>query len=498
MKLTRMFVLAGLASVLGTTVLQAADYYILPQQAGPVAGAPLAAITLQATTTSRLRDSVFQSGNKSAKWVSVRKAAEATVTTTESTTTTTTGTTSTTVAPTVQAPSTSNSFASFAALAASKKLVAGDHVLFMAGYHGMLSVSGQNFTAPVTLMAAPGAAAHVDAIRVTASSNITIKDLKVWTTGATTTVVSQVRADADTADITFQNLDVRAVDASVNYVSWDLATWTANKRNGIEMKGTRNSAIGNRVTGVNFGIAASGNGALIENNIIDGFSGDGMRALGDNSVIRGNRVQNCVKIDGNHADGFQSWSRGPNGAGSGTVYNLVIEGNKIFEWNNPTVSPLKCKLQGVGMFDGMYDGVKVSNNLVSSTQYHGIAIAGALNTLINNNTVTAPINTQQNYPWIKVSSHKNGTPSRNVRASNNTSNGMGVPPSTVNNVVVSNNVLVTNPPAEFVSPVGQNFALQPTAKSANAGAAAYATPVDILGVPRPRGSAPDTGAYESF
>lgn len=498
MKLTRMFVLAGLASVLGTTVLQAADYYILPQKAGSVVGAPLAAITLQATKTSRLRDSVDQRGNGSAKWVSARKGNEATVSTTETATTTTTTTTSTAPTTTVQAPSGTNSFASFAALAASKKLVAGDKVLFMAGYHGMLAINGQNFSAPVTLMAAPGAVAQVDAIRVTDSSKVVIKDLKVWTSGATSTLTYQVQADANTSDITFQNLDIRAVPDSVNYVSWDLATWTANKRSGIEMKGTRISAIGNRLTGINFGITGGGDSALIEKNIIDGFSGDGMRALGNNVVVRGNRVQNCVKIDGNHADGFQSWSRGPNGPGSGTVYNLVIEGNKFFEWNNPTVSPLKCKLQGVGMFDGMYDGVKVSNNLISSTQYHGIAIAGALNTLINNNTVTAPITTRQNYPWIKIAYHKNGTPSRNVRVSNNTSNGMGVPASTVNNVVTSNNILVTVPSAEFVSPVGQNFALQPTAKSANAGAAAYAPPVDILGVPRPRGSAPDAGAYESF
>lgn len=497
MKLTRMFALAGLASVLGTTALQAADYYIAPQKAGPVAGAPLAAITLQASTTTRLRDSVAQKGNSSAKWVSV----SGTTSTTTATTTTTTSTTTTTLAATsvsLQAPTSSNTYASFASLAASKKLVGGDNVMFMAGYHGALTVNGQKFTAPVTLMAAPGATAQVDAIRVTASTNIVIKDLKVWQTGGTFFVTNEVQSDADTTDIVFQGLDVRAVASSVNYVGWDLATWTANKLSGISMKGTRNSAIGNRVTGVNFGISASGNDALIEKNIIDGFSGDGMRALGDNSVVRGNRVQNCVHIDANHADGFQSWSRGPAGVGTGTVRNLVIDGNKIFEWNNPTVSPLKCKLQGVGMFDGMYDGVKVTNNLVSSTQYHGIAIAGALNTVINNNTVTAPLTVKQNYPWIKISNHKNGTPSQNVLVANNTSNGMGVPASTVYNVVVKNNVLVTNPPAEFVSPVGQNFALQPTAKSANTGATAYAPPVDILGVPRPRGSAPDTGAYESF
>ena len=368
----------------------------------------------------------------------------------------------------------------------------------MAGYHGMLDIGGQKFSAPVTLKAAPGATAQVEAIRVRDSSNLVIMDLKVWQSGSTVVATNQVQSDANTSDIQFRNLDIRAVPDSVNYVKWDVATWTANKRNGIEMKGTRNSAIGNRVTGVYFGIAASGNGALIEKNIIDGFAGDGMRGLGDNTTVRGNRVQNCVKIDGNHADGFQSWSRGPNGPGSGTVFNLVIEGNKIFEWNNPTVSPLKCKLQGVGMFDGMYDGVRVTNNLVSSTQYHGIAIAGALNTLINNNTVTAPLTVKQNYPWIKISYHKNGTPSRNVRVSNNTSNGMGVPASTVNNVVTSNNVLVTAPSSEFVSPVGQNFALQSTAKSANVGASAYAPSVDIMGAPRPRGSAPDAGAFESF
>jgi hypothetical protein len=72
------------------------------------------------------------------------------------------------------------------------------------------------------------------------------------------------------------------------------------------------------------------------------------------------------------------------------------------------------------------------------------------------------------------------------------------PPRTlVQQNVVVNNIVVTNPATEFTSIKNQDYTLLATAKSANAGTPTYATPVDIMGVARPKGKAPDAGAYES-
>ena len=380
----------------------------------------------------------------------------------------------------------------------SGKLSGGDRVFLMDGYHGPLKLTGQNFSSPVLFTPVPGQTAHVDLINLTKSSNLVFNGLKVWPTSSAPGKSPLVRTYMGTSNIAFTNLDVRGEATSGNYMSWPVSMWRANKRAGFQVDGDQISIVGNRLTGVQMGILTLGTNALVEKNIIDGFSGDGMRALGDNSIVRGNKVQNCVKIDANHDDGFQSFSRSASGkSGQGVVKNLTLEDNKIFEWASSTNNPLRCKLQGIGMFDGMYDGVTIRNNVISVSAYHGISIAGALNTVITNNTVINARSNAANYPWIKINAHKNGTPPKNVLVANNLVTSMKVFNNANNNVVEVSNMVVKNPSAEFTSPATLDFTLKPTAKAANSANPKYAPPFDIMGVARPRGNAPDMGAYES-
>ena len=55
--------------------------------------------------------------------------------------------------------------------------------------------------------------------------------------------------------------------------------------------------------------------SLVEGNVVDGFTWDGMRGVGD-SIFRSNLVMNCFKVDKTHRDGFQSYSKS-------TVKNLT-------------------------------------------------------------------------------------------------------------------------------------------------------------------------------
>ena len=368
----------------------------------------------------------------------------------------------------------------------------------MDGYHGPISVRGMQFSTPIVIAPLSGHVAHVDSIIVRNSTNVVVKGLKVWATSANAGTGALIRSYGDTSDLAFTDLDVRGVASSANYMQWTQTDWQTYKRDAFLIDGDRITVARSRVTGIFHGIKSLASNVLIEENIVDGFAGDGMRANGDNSIVRKNKVQNCFSVSANHMDGFQSFSTGPNGPGSGTVRNLTIEGNKIFEWTSTVSNPLRCKLQGISMFDGIYDGVVVRNNIISSRAYHGITINGAMNTLVANNTVVHADGVAGNWPWIRQSRHKSGTPSQNVIFANNLVNGDKVTPDASRNVLSVNNIIVTNSGTEFTSVAQQDFTLKSTAKAANAAQAKYAPPTDIIGTPRPLGKAPDAGAFESY
>lgn len=423
-------------------------------------------------------------------------------TTTGTTTGSTTSPTTPTTAPTAPTSPTNTSgvtYQSFNILMQSGKVAGGDRIFLMDGYHGPLTIRDQNFSAPVVIAPAAGSVAHADSILISNSRNIYVQGLKVWARSSSAGSGALVRSYSNTSDIAFTDLDVRAVATSGNYMQWTMTDWTNNQRIGFQVDGNRTTIARNRVTGIYHGIFSLAPNALVEENIVDGFSGDGMRALGDNSIVRRNKVQNCYQINANHADAFQSFSRGAGGKpGTGTVRNLTIEDNKFFEWTQQTSTPLRCKLQGIGMFDGMYDGVTIRNNVISSTAYHGISLAGPLNTVISNNTVIHANGVAGNYPWIRISGHKNGTPPKNVMVANNMVTSLKVNVNTANNISVANNIIVTNASNEFNSVTNRDFTLKSTSKGVDAGAPAHAPSKDIAGALRPKGKAPDAGAYENF
>lgn len=427
-------------------------------------------------------------------------------TTTSGTTTTTGGTTTTSGGPTTTTSGTtsggtttpSQTWASVSDVFSSGQLQAGDRIFLMAGYHGRLSITGQKFSSPVVIAPAPGEVAHVSSIMIRDSRNFVIQGLKVWATSSNAGTGAMIRSYSDSSDLAFMDLDIRSVSSAGDYLQWTATDWDNNKRNGMLIAGDRVTIARNRVTGIYHGIFAGASNSLMEQNIVDGFAGDGMRSNGDNSIVRRNKVQNCVKIDGNHSDGFQAFSIGANGPGTGTIKNLTIEDNKIFEWVSAATSPIRCKLQGIGMFDGMYDGTVIRNNVIAVSNYHGLTVAGAVNSVIANNTVVHPDGIAGNRPWIKISNHKNGTPPSNVTIANNLATNYHVSSDPSRNILGTNNVVVSNATNEFVSFATQDFTLKSTALGVDAGLSSYAPADDIVGTARPKGKAPDAGAYENF
>ncbi|MFZ5710274.1 MAG: choice-of-anchor Q domain-containing protein [Pseudomonadota bacterium] len=496
MNITRVMVTAifGLAVSFSAAQAQSVDFYVQPVTPGPVQGIPLSVVTLQAAKPAGPAAAAHvapggpklpHSGQVGAGPPSPTAVNEARNAAGEP------------IVVSVQAAPTAP-WKSLQQLLDSGQVKGGDRIFLMDGYHGPLVVRNMNFNSPVLIAASPGATAQADSILVANSRNIIFRDLKVWPT-STTSTSAIVRSYPDTSDLAFVNLDVRGGPDAGNYMSWSLAEWRDGLRTGMLIQGARQTITGTRVTAVQHGILATGDDDLLDGNIIDGFAGDGMRALGDRSIVRKNRVQNCIDIqDKQHRDGFQTYSIGSDGkVGTGTQYGLVVEGNKIFEWTSPVANPLRCRLQGISMFDGMYDNFRIENNVVVVSAYHGLTVAGALNSVIRQNTVVNPSGQPARNPWIRIAYHKNGTPPRNTEVVNNLASYIVVPDNASLGIRAANNVIAGAASTEFVDFANENLALSAASSAIDKGDPARMTASDILDVKRFRGRGPDVGAYES-
>lgn len=377
--------------------------------------------------------------------------------------------------------------------AALKAAAGGDRVLLAEGSYGAVAIRRARFKTPVVIAPQPGAVVHASSIHIRDSAGLTLRGLNVWPT-APGTRGKLVHAVGDTARIRIEGMDLRgAPDAPDSYMTWTLDDWTnAWAPGGIYLDGADSAAIGNSLTGVGFGITTSGPRAEVRGNLIRGFSGDGMRGLGDGSVFAQNRVQDAVKVSKNHDDGFQSWARDRDAGGRKVVSGITLENNVIIEWTGPADHPLRGTLQGIGLFDGIYKDFVIRNNLILISAWHGISLYGAENATVVNNTVLAPGGAPGDRPWIQVGASKRGDdPGGNVVANNLAMKYRKIPGAQKRNVVARY-------PAQLLrDPAGGDFRPIPGGPIAGTADPAVAPESDLLGRTRRAGTGPDFGALEA-
>ena len=382
-------------------------------------------------------------------------------------------------------------FLSIDAALKSGKVKGGDTLLLKDGAYGEVTIkTNAAFDKPVVIMSQSAKAAHFDSILLALNTrNLILRNLSVWPRDPATGKLNLVRAYNTTSYITVDGLDVRSEEGAGTYMQWDAAKWEARKFNGIFLQGPRSLVTGNRVTGVYHGIMVDYDAQII-NNVIEGFNGDGLRAF-SRSTVRGNRVSNCVNTDANHDDGFQSF------AISGIpVTDLVIDSNVIIEWTGAPDHPLRCMLQGIGLFDGFYDNLTIVNNLVSVTQYHGITVAGARGAKIFNNTVVNTRGLTGTRPYIAIRPHRDGPVSTDVLVANNVAMSIQGLASTTDRVVFLNNSVIGIPSQVFENPTAFDYRPKASSGFIDTGDATAAPTTDVMGLKRPSGPLPDRGAYE--
>ncbi|MBP1641682.1 MAG: hypothetical protein H6Q03_351 [Acidobacteria bacterium] len=375
---------------------------------------------------------------------------------------------------------------------------AGDTIWLRTGYHGELFLRGAYNAAPITIAAEPGHAPRLSSVLLQATQNWIVRGLSVSPAHAAPPLGPGTIVEVESHDWWGPSWDDTIEDCEIFTVAdasaWGADEWVNDASSGVGVGGDRITIRDNRIRNVRFGIGVGGADARVAWNLVDGFSADGLRGLGDGDVFEYNRVQNAYvggALDGNHDDGFQSWSVGPGGVGTGEVRGVVLRGNVIINHLDPG-HPLRSTLQGIGCFDGLFVDWVVEDNVVITDHWHGISLYGARDSRIVNNTVIDLNGTNPGPPWIMVNDHDDGTPSQNVVVRNNLATDYSL---TGIAIVADHNLEVQDPAALFVAPPF-DVHLVPGTPAVDAGSPLLAPPWDAERVPRPQGPAPDLGALE--
>lgn len=375
---------------------------------------------------------------------------------------------------------------------------AGDTIWLRSGYHGDVVVADAYNTAPITIAVQPGQSPRIRTVLVRSAQNWILRGLVVSPSFApvnehlTMLSIENHGWTGPSFDVEVDHCTLHSVaDAS----SWGADEWINLASDGIHVGGDRVSVHDCSVRNVRFGIGVDGADARIRRNVIDGFSADGLRGLGDGGVFEYNTVKNDYigdELDENHDDGFQSWSIGSDGeVGTGAVTGVTLRGNLFINAENPA-NPLRGTLQGIGCFDGLFVDWVVENNVVITDHWHGISFYGMRDSRIVNNTVIDLADGQPGPPWIGVFPHKDGRHSQNIVVRNNLATDYTL---SGDGIVDDHNLVITDAAALFVAPPF-DLHLRAGAAAIDAGSATLAPALDVEGRGRPQGAGFDIGAYE--
>lgn len=366
----------------------------------------------------------------------------------------------------------------------------GDVLVLRSGHHGAPTIRGVNL-GEVVIRPAQGARATLRSLRIRAAKKWRIQALEISpSTAPTFERTEMVSIAADAAEIVLENCRLYTV---ADTTAWSAADWDTRACNGIGLSGPNNVVRSNHLQNINFGISVTGASNLVERNVIENFSGDGLRGLGDYGVFERNVVKNCYDVNANHDDGFQSWSVGPDGVGTGIVRGVVLRGNRIINYEDPA-QPHRGTLQGIGCFDGFFEDWVIENNEILTDHWHGITLSGARNCRIVNNTVVDRNTTSPGPPWIRIGNHKNGTASTGNVIRNNLATDFSVDTGVA---VMDHNLETSDYAAHFRDYTRRDLRLISSSAAIDAGSPEWAPRTDAAGVPRPLdGNADGTAAWD--
>ena len=383
----------------------------------------------------------------------------------------------------------SNAWSSLAEVAQAgylhNRVTGGDTLYLMHGKHGRIDVDGLHYNQEVKIVRWREAVAVLSQFWAEDCHNLTLEGLYV--TAMLDGYVEQQKGmlvvgrngGGESSNIKIHKCTIFSQFDTSGWGAWE---WGNRASSGIYVWGTDMEITNNIVQDVHVGIQILGDRIRVQKNWVHRFSGDAMKAAGDDHEFISNIMTDCFDAyDGYHHDALQFYNGRTQVERAKIIGNIVIH---PLDRNRGNIA----HLQGIAAFGDVFiDGV-VENNIVISDTSHGISLnREAVNTRVVNNTVYGFIN--GNGSPIRVIGRNNGNVVRNNL--------------TTNLVVDSGNtqdhnfiVTQANAPEVFVDPDRFLFLIRAEGPAVDTGEMQDAPEVDFRGCPRPSGATVDIGAQE--
>lgn len=297
----------------------------------------------------------------------------------------------------------------------------GDTILLRSGWHGVLRIPVGYNERPITIAADRGHTPQLGWVEIGEGSNWVLRRLMVSPSLAPSPLPRVPR--------TLVSLGERRSDASEGLViedcfifsvrdtsKWSAEDWVKKPQSGIWLgrHGKKHMARNNYVANTRFGIELCAPECLCEGNVVDNFSGDGIRVTRDGQIVQYNVIKNnfvgAQDGDDNHDDGMQAFLFN---VGTGTLRDVVVRANIIVERETdglPFVNPL----QGIGFFDGPLVHFTIERNVVCVRHWHGITLCDAQECTIQDNVCYSRWPGRMR-PWISLGQKKNLAKGNTVR-----------------------------------------------------------------------------------
>lgn len=295
----------------------------------------------------------------------------------------------------------------------------GDVVELMDGEYGDVSIVGFYNAQFVTIRAAAGQHPVLDSLKINAASKWIVQGLKFRASSqpqgpkrAALIDIGRGASAAAVENVFFIDNDVATVDDTSK---WSLEDWVEKPTTtyGL-MSGARCATIsGNHFHNLRNALSVSGPNSIVSNNLFDNVGNDAIDFSSSHIVIQCNLVRDGrhSPAEPNHPDGIQGWT--VNGA---INRDVLIDSNTLIHIGHET----GYDMQGISLFDGEWDGLTVTNNVVVTNHWHGISLFGVSNSIVANNTIV-PVLPNQRPIWIQIGPSKNKRPAANVIVRNNVS-----------------------------------------------------------------------------
>ncbi|MBN2582261.1 MAG: hypothetical protein JXL80_04275 [Planctomycetes bacterium] len=283
-----------------------------------------------------------------------------------------------------------------------RKVEPGDTVLLRTGYHGHVTLSGNNKEF-ITIAAEKDQKPTLGRLEIAAGSKWRIRGLTISPSCGDKPYKGDIVTIAEGGPSSELIIEDCFIHTAPDSSDWNAAKWMA-ANNGIFMGryGKNLTLRNNYILNTRFAVALCAEDSLCEGNVITNFSADAIRVTRDGLTVQYNVIKNiyvnAADGDDNHDDGIQCFLFNK---GTGTVRRATIRGNIIINREDDN-QKLTNHLQAIGFFDGPLIDFTVTDNVVLVEMWHGVTLCDAENARIERNVAWSKWRSRLR-PWIEVS-----------------------------------------------------------------------------------------------